>query len=135
MKRMARFYGHTPDSNARKAVELFETTAMTRSAGGMLLGTVYVDIMDEEWAVAFAYGRMRHPNLRGPEPEYEVRYSLKKRMGEVRCLDTRAGDAIAIGAGPFATPDGFILWAIGQERLRLEGTERTVSPVPAARPQ
>jgi len=43
--------------------------------GGTLLGTVYVDISDEEWAVAIAYGRAQHPKLRGPEPAYEVRYA------------------------------------------------------------
>ena len=62
--KMARYFGYSPKSTVKSAVESFESKTQVRSAGGTLLGTVYVDIGDEEWAVAIAYGRAHHPKLR-----------------------------------------------------------------------
>jgi len=119
---MPRFYGYSLKGTARSAVETFESTTQMSAPGGVLLVTVYVDIRDEEWAVAMAYGRTRHPKIREPEPVFEVRYSFRPENGEgVRFLDTRAGDPVPVSAGPFPSVDDFVTWAIGRERERLGG--------------
>ena len=120
---MARYFGYSPKGTAKSAVESFESTTQVRNAGGTLLGTVYVDISDEEWAVAIAYGRTQHPKLRGPEPIYEVRYAHRTgEAGETERIDTREEDACAITVDPFPSVDEFIVWALGEEKGRITGT-------------
>lgn len=120
---MARYFGYSPKGTAKSAVESFESTTQVRNAGGTLLGTVYVDISDEEWAVAIAYGRTQHPKLRGPEPIYEVRYAHRTgETGETERIDTREEDACAITVDPFPSVDEFIVWALGEEKGRITGT-------------
>lgn len=119
---MSRYFGYSPKSAVKSAVESFENTTQVRRAGGILLGTVYVDIRDEEWAVAMAYGRAHHPKIKGPEAEYEVRYS--RRTGDdaaAKRLDTRDGETVALPAGPFPSEDDFILWALREESGRVQG--------------
>lgn len=119
---MVRYFGYSPADSVKRAAESFESKTQVRSAGGMLLGTVYVDISDEEWAVAIAYGRAQHPKLRGPEPAYEVRYAhLPGEEAEIKRLDTREEDLCAIPAGPFPSVDKFILWALDEETGRNLG--------------
>ena len=120
---MARYFGYSPKGTAKSAVESFESTTQVRSAGGTLLGTVYVDVSDEEWAVAIAYGRTHHPKLRGPEPIYEVRYAHRTgETGETERIDTREEGACAITVDPFPSVDEFIVWALGEEKGRITGT-------------
>jgi hypothetical protein len=120
--KMARYFGYSPKSTVKSAVESFESKTQVRSAGGTLLGTVYVDIGDEEWAVAIAYGRAHHPKLRGPEPIYEVRYAHRAgETGETKRLDTRKEGPCAITAEPFPSVDEFIIWALGEEKGRISG--------------
>lgn len=120
---MARYFGYFPKGTAKSAVESFESTTQVRNAGGTLLGTVYVDISDKEWAVAIAYGRTQHPKLRGPEPIYEVRYAHRTgETGETERIDTREEDACAITVDPFPSVDEFIVWALGEEKGRITGT-------------
>lgn len=120
---MARYFGYSPKGTVKSAVESFESTTQVRSAGGTLLGTVYVDISDEEWAVAIAYGRTQHPKLRGPEPIYEVRYAHRTgETGETERIDTREEGACAITVDPFPSVADFIVWALGEEKGRITGT-------------
>jgi len=120
---MARYFGYSPKGTAKSAVESFELTTQVRNAGGTLLGTVYVDISDAEWAVAIAYGRTQHPKLRGPEPIYEVRYAHRTgETGETERIDTREEGACAITVDPFPSVDEFIVWALGEEKGRITGT-------------
>lgn len=120
---MARYYGYSPKGTVKDAVESFESKTQVRSAGGTLLGTVYVDISDEEWGVAIAYGRAQHPKLRGPEPIYEVRYAHRAGdSGETKRLDTREEDSLAITTDSFPSADEFVIWALDQENGRNQGT-------------
>jgi len=120
---MSRYFGYSPKGTVKDAVESFESKTQVRSAGGTLLGTVYVDVSDEEWAVAIAYGRTHHPKLRGPEPVYEVRYAQRtEEPGETKRLDTRREEESVLTAGPFLSADEFILWALGEEQGRINGT-------------
>ncbi|MFA7562066.1 MAG: hypothetical protein WCY70_01350 [Methanoculleus sp.] len=120
---MARYFGYSPKGTVKDAVESFESKTQVRSAGGTLLGTVYVDISDDEWAVAIAYGRTQHPKLKGPEPIYEVRYAHRTGdSGETKRLDTREESPCTITAEPFPSMDKFVVWALDQERGRNQGT-------------
>jgi len=122
---MSRYFGYSPSGTVRSAVESFESSTQVQSAGGMLLGTVYVDIRDTEWAVALAYGRTHHPNLRGPEPVYEVRYAYRPgNESQVRHLDTREEELRVIPAEPFPSIDAFVLWTLKEERSYISGLVR-----------
>ena len=120
---MSRYFGYIPKGTVKTAVESYESKTLVMSPGGMLLGTVYVDIQDDEWAVAVAYGRAHHPKLRGPEPVYEVRYAHRPGdRGETKRLDTRQEEEGVLNAGPFPTTDEFVLWALNEEKGRISGT-------------
>ena len=120
---MSRYFGYSPSGTVRSAVESFESTTQVRGAGGVLLGTVYMDIRETEWGVAIAYGRVHHPKLRGPEPVYEVRYSFRTGDGgEVTKLDTREESPSVIGGESFPLVDTFALWALKEESGRIGGT-------------
>ncbi len=117
---MSRFYGYSPKGTVKSAVESFESTTQMTAPGGVLLASVYIDIRDEEWAVALAFGRARHPTIRGPEPAFEVRYSFRPENGSgLKFLDTRKGEPVTMPGGPFSSVDDFVLWVIEKEKERL----------------
>lgn len=120
---MSRYYGYTPKGTVRSAVESFESKTQVQGAGGMLLGTVYVDIRDEEWAVAIAYGRAHHPKIRGPEPIYEVRYAYRPEDGDVtERMDTRQDEKKTIESEPFPSVEDFVLWSLEKEKGCITGS-------------
>jgi len=120
---MARYYGYSPKGTVKSAVESFESGTQIQSPGGILLGTVYVDINDEEWAVGIAYGRAHHPGLRGPEPVYEVRYTYRPdKAGEVKRLDTRKETPSIVATDTILSADEFVSWVLGDEKKRIGGT-------------
>lgn len=117
---MSRYYGYVPKGRVKSAVESFESSTAVTAPGGILLATVYVDIRDGEWAVALAFGKARHPKIREPEPDFEVRYSYRPGNGSgLAFLDTRKGDPVLIPGGPFSSVDDFIVWIIEKEKERL----------------
>lgn len=88
-----------------------------------MLGTVYVDISDEEWAVAIAYGRVHHPGIRGPEPVYEVRYTYRPGgEGAIKRLDTRKGTPSTVTVGPLPSVDEFVVMTLDYEKKQIGGT-------------
>jgi len=120
---MSKYYGYTPKGTVRSAVESFESTTQVQGAGGMLLGTVYVDIQDNEWAVAIAYGRAHHPKIRGPEPVYEVRYAHRPGEGAgTERMDTRLDETSTIESEPFPSVEDFVLWSLEREKGSITGT-------------
>lgn len=119
---MSRYYGYTPKGTVRNAVESFESTTQVQEAGGMLLGTVYVDIRDDEWAVAIAYGRAHHPKIRGPEPVYEVRYAHRPGSEAVTDrMDTRLEETSTIESEAFPSVEDFVLWSLEKEKGCITG--------------
>lgn len=114
---MSKFFGYVPKPQVKSAVETFEATTQIRSTNGILLGSVYVDVQEKEWAVAFAYGVTQHPKLRGPEPVYEIRYSLNpdEKM-QARKTDTRSETPSTLAAGNLQDIDAFVLWALHAEQ-------------------
>ncbi|HNQ30266.1 MAG TPA: hypothetical protein PKM87_09125 [Methanolinea sp.] len=120
---MSRYFGYRPSGTVRTAVESFESTTQVRSVGRVLLGTVYVDIRETEWAVAVAYGRTHHPKIREPELVYEVRYAYRTGDGtQVTKLDTQEDSPRKISAESFPSVDAFVLWALNEESGRIRGT-------------
>lgn len=114
---MSKFFGYKPQPKVKSAVETFEATTQIRSNNGILLGSVYVDVQDKEWAVAFAYGVTQHPKIRGPEPVYEVRYSLNpEEKAKATRTDTRSETPSTIAAGEPKDVDTFVLWALHAEQ-------------------
>jgi len=114
---MSKYFGYNPQPKVRAAVETFEATTQIRSNNGILLGSVYVDVQDKEWAVAFAYGVTQHPKIRGPEPVYEVRYSLNpEEKAKATRTDTRSETPSTIAAGEPKDVDAFVLWALHAEQ-------------------
>ncbi len=52
---MPKFYGLNPAPSTRQAIEQFENNVLIRHNNQQLLGTVYVDMQEDHWSVAFAY--------------------------------------------------------------------------------
>jgi hypothetical protein len=114
---MSKFFGYKPKPQVKSAVETFEEKTQIRSTSGILLGSVYVDVQENEWAVAFAYGVTQHPKLRGPEPVYEVRYSVKPaETTKAMKTDTRNETPSTVAAGDLKDIDAFVLWALNAEQ-------------------
>lgn len=119
---MSRYYGYQPKSTVKSAVELFESKVQRHTTGGTLLPSVYVDILDDQWAVAMAYGKAQHPKLRGPEPVYEVRYVHRPEgHQETLRVDTREEKPSVITREPYASVESFILAALVDETARVSG--------------
>jgi len=117
---MSKFFGYKPKPQVKSAVDIFEEKTQIRSTNGILLGTVYIDIQDSEWAVAFAYGVTQHPKIRGPEPVYEIRYSLHpKEKAKAVKTDTRNEMPSTLVAGDLPDVDAFVLWALHAEQENL----------------
>lgn len=114
---MSKFFGYKPKPQVKSAVETFEAKTQVKSTSGILLGSVYVDVQEKEWAVAFAYGTRQHPKLRGPEPVYEVRYSISpEEKNKARKIDTRSDSDATLATEDFPDVDAFVLWALHTEQ-------------------
>jgi hypothetical protein len=114
---MSKYFGYKPKPQVKSAVETFEETTQVKSNNGILLGSVYVDVQESEWAVAFAYGVAQHPKIRGPEPVYEIRYALRpEENGKARRIDTRKEQESLVQTNPFPDVDAFVLWALHEEQ-------------------
>lgn len=119
---MSRFYGYQPESSVKSAVESFESGVQLHTTGGTLLGTVYVDIRDDQWAVAMAYGTAQHPKIQDPEPQYEIRYvySPEKKTETLR-IDTRGETHRVVVSTPYPDVRAFVLAALDGEKTRISG--------------
>jgi hypothetical protein len=114
---MAKYFGINPQPRTRQAVEKFEDEVMIRKDNRILISTVYLDMLDGQWAVAVAYNPSRHPGLHGQDNLLEVRYtySLKQRM-TMTMMRSDPLEEIPIAAGPFGDPDSFVEYALDHER-------------------
>ena len=113
---MANFFGLKPNSNLRSSVEKFENKVSIRRNNRRLLGKVYADITDDQWAVSIAYNLAVDPGLRGKENDLEVKYSYNPQ-GEmfVSRMDTSRGDDVPVPAFMFHNPNEFVIWALRKE--------------------
>jgi hypothetical protein len=113
---MARFFGLQPNSKTRKVAENFENQVSIRRNNRRLLGKVYADIEDSQWAVSIAYNMAMEPGLWGKENDLEVKYSYQPHQDPVVSrLETQCGDEVPIPAVSFHNPNEFVIWALRKE--------------------
>ena len=114
---MPKFFGCRPAGPTRQAVEKFENEVMVRHDSQMLVGTVYLDMQENAWAVAVAYNHARAPGLHGHENALEVRYSYAPGAGSTaQMFRSDTGTITPLTSGPFPTSDSFAQYAISHER-------------------
>jgi hypothetical protein len=115
---MSKIIGIKPQADTRKLIEKFEDEVMIRHNNQQLVGTVYVDMQDHRWAVAFAYNYSRKPGIHRPENPLEVRYSCPVQ-GCTGVQMFRSDDASerTLDAGQIKDGDDFIRFALMQERM------------------
>ena len=111
------YHGIEPEPATRQAAEKFENEIMIRRNNRFLVASVYLDMEQTRWAVAFAYNPARHSGLHGTDNILEVRYSysLNKRM-TMKMMRSDPLEESVIPAGPFQEPDAFARHALSYER-------------------
>jgi len=115
---MAKIFGIKPQSETQKQIEKFEDEVLIRHKNQQLLGTVYVDMQEDRWAVAIAYNYSRKPGLHKPENPLEVRYSASpQETGRVQMFRSDAAAETVLDAGAIKDRDDFIRYALTQERI------------------
>ena len=62
---MSKIVGIRPQQETKKLIDKFEDEVMIRHNNQPLIGTVYVDMQEDRWSVAFAYNYSRKPGLHG----------------------------------------------------------------------
>jgi len=113
---MAKFFGLKPNSKVRNIAEEFENKTSIRKNNRRLVGKVYADIGDDQWAVSIAYNMAVDPGLWGKENDLEVKYSYNPLVEMiVSRIDTSYGDEIPVPAVQFHNPNEFIIWALRKE--------------------
>lgn len=117
---MVKVIGIRPRADTQKMIGKFEDEVLIRHNNRQLIGTVYVDMQEDCWAVAFAYNYSRNPALHGPENPLEVRYSCPAQgTGSVRMFRSDADDEQTLKTRPFADSDAFICFVLAQERAQV----------------
>jgi hypothetical protein len=114
---MSKIFGFRPQSATRNLIEKFEDEVLIRHNNQQLVGTVYVDMQDNRWAVAFAYNYSRKPGIHGHENPLEVRYSYPvQENGSVQMFRSDDTSERTLDAGRIKDGDEFIRFALTQER-------------------
>jgi len=114
---MPRIFGCRPGSDTQKEIEKFEHEVLIRYNNQQLLGTVYVDMSENRWAVAFAYNYSRKPGLHGHDNPLEVRYSARpEEAGTVRMFRSDTPAEKVLDAGTIPDENAFIRYVLLQER-------------------
>jgi len=116
---MSKIFGCKPESATQNLIAKFEDEVLIRYNNQQLLGTVYVDMQEDRWAVAFAYNYSRSPGLHGHENPLEIRYSARpQEAGRVQMFRSDAAAETLLEAGSIKDRDDFIRFALTQERSR-----------------
>jgi len=114
---MSKIIGIKPQPATRQLIEKFEDEVMIRHNNQQLVGTVYVDMQEDRWAVAFAYNFSRKPGLHGHENPLEVRYSCPvTECTRVTMFRSDIGDEKVLETEPLPDADAFVRFALTQER-------------------
>lgn len=114
---MSRIFGYKPGSATQKEIEKFEDEVLIRYNNQQLLGTVYVDMSENRWAVAFAYNYSRKPGLHGHNNPLEVRYSARpEEAGTVQMFRSDAPEEKVLDAGTIPDENAFIRYVLVHER-------------------
>jgi len=114
---MSKFFGINPQAATRQLIEKFEDEVLIRHNNQQLVGTVYVDMQENQWAVAFAYNYSRKPGLHGHENPLEVRYSCPvSDSSSVRMFRSDEDSERLLSTDALTDGDAFIRFALTQER-------------------
>jgi len=114
---MAKIIGIKLQADTRKLIETFEDEVMIRHNNQQLVGTVYVDMQENRWAVAFAYNYSRKPGIHGHENPLEVRYSCPvQENGRVRMFRSDTASEKVLETEALEDGDAFVRFALMQER-------------------
>jgi hypothetical protein len=114
---MPKIFGFMPQATTQKLIEKFEDEVLIRHNNQQLVGTVYVDMQEDRWAVAFAYNYSRKPGIHGHENPLEVRYScLTQESGNVRMFRSDAVAETMLECEAFPDGDAFVCFTLTQER-------------------
>ena len=114
---MSKIFGFKPQSATQQQIEKFEDEVLIRYNNQQLLGSVYVDMQEDRWAVAFAYNFARKPGIHGHENPLEVRYSARPNdAGRVQMFRSDAAAETLLEAGAIRDRDDFIRFALTRER-------------------
>ncbi len=114
---MVKLLGFRPQAATQKLIEKFEDEVLIRHNNQQLVGTVYVDMQENRWSVAFAYNYSRKPGLHGPENALEVRYSYQPR--ETAGVNVFRSDSTLekkLESEAFPNGDAFVRFALTKER-------------------
>jgi hypothetical protein len=113
---MSKIFGFKPQAATQKLIDRFEEEVLIRHNNQTLVGTVYVDMQEDRWAVAFAYNYSRKSGIHGHENPLEVKYSCPaQKGGSVRMFRSDAPDERALKTEPLKDADAFVRFAITQE--------------------
>jgi len=114
---MSKNFGFKPQSATQQQIEKFEDEVLIRHNNQQLMGTVYVDMSESRWAVAFAYNYSRKPGIHGHENPLEVRYSCStQEKSGVRMFRSDTADEKELVTEPLKDGDAFVRFALAQER-------------------
>jgi hypothetical protein len=114
---MSKIFGFKPRSATQKLIDKFEEEVLIRHNNQPLVGTVYVDMQENQWAVAFAYNYSRKPGIHSHENPLEVRYSCPvQESTSVRIFRSDTADEKALATEPLKDADAFVCFALMQER-------------------
>jgi hypothetical protein len=120
---MSKVFGIRPHAATQQMIEKFEDEVLIRHNNQQLVGTVYVDMQENRWAVAFAYNYSRKPGIHGHENPLEVRYSVipQEARGVLMFRSDEETEQV-LATEPFADKDAFIRYVLDQERTVVRGS-------------
>lgn len=120
---MAKILGIRPQAKTQDLIEKFEDEVLIRHNNQQLLGTVYVDMQEDRWSVAFAYNFSRKPGIRGRENPLEARYlyTVREKPG-VRMFRSDRESEQELESEEFPDGDAFVRFALTQERALVGST-------------
>jgi hypothetical protein len=120
---MSKIFGFRPQQETQKLIEKFEDEVLIRHNNQQLVGTMYVDMQENRWAVAFAYNYSRKPGLHGHDNPLEVRYSCPvKESTSVSMFRSDTAEDKSLATEPLKDADAFVRFALMQERSLVSGT-------------
>ena len=114
---MSKIFGFGPQVTTQQLIDKFEEEVLIRHNNQQLVGTVYVDMQDDRWAVAVAYNYSRKHGLHGHENPLEVRYSCPVREStRVRMFRSDLVSEKVLETEALKNGDEFVRFALLQER-------------------
>jgi len=120
---MARYFGYRPDDAMRKMIEQFENQMLVRYHNRHLVCTVYVDLQEKEWAVAFAYNYSHVPGIHGHENPLEVKYHTSPHVADgIRMFRSDEENERALVHDSCEDPSAFIRFVLECERTLASGS-------------